>query len=347
MTSTRAIRIERHGPPGVLREREIPLAEPAPCEVQLSVQAAGVNFGDLLMRAGLYGTVPPRPYSPGFEVAGIVSRVGPGVSDWHPGDRVLALMRHGGYARDVVVRTEQLFSYPEALTPVQAAAMPVAFLTAWVCLHRAASARKGETVLILGAGGGVGTAAVQLALRHGLRVIGTAGTTEKRDFVTRELGAEACFDSRADWETDVRQRIGPRGIDVALDAVGGPATRSCRRLLAPLGRLIFYGLSEAMPRRKRDWLRVAAAWIRTPRFHPLSLVVPNLGVFGVHLLHLGSKQPLLREAMQDVWSGVGEGNLCPVVDRTFDLDRTGAMEAHAWLHARKNLGKVVLVAGEG
>ena len=101
-----------------------------------------------------------------------------------------------------------------------------------------------------------------------------------------------------------------------------------------------------MPRRKRDWLRAVAAWIRTPRFHPLSLVVPNLGVFGVHLLHLGPKQPLLREAMEDVWRGVAEGSLRPVVDRTFGLNRTGAVQAHNWLHARKNLGKVVLVTDE-
>ncbi len=340
--TTHAILIERHGPPESLAEREVPLREPRPGELQLEVQAAGVNFADLLMRAGLYGTVPPRPYSPGFEVAGVVTRVGPEVEGWREGDRAVALLRYGGYARDVVVANRNLFPYPAALTPVQAAAVPVVFLTAWACLFEAGNARSGETALILGAGGGVGTAAVQLAVRRGLRAIGTAGDPRKRAFVIEELGAAACFDSRCDWEADVREIVGERGIDLALDPVGGRATKACRRLLAPLGRLVFYGLSDAMPRRKRSWLRAARAWLRTPRFHPLSLIEPNIGVFGVHLLHLGSKEPMLRPTLEEIFQAVANGELRPVVDRTFTLDRAGAVEAHTYLHERRNLGKVVL-----
>ncbi|MGD8868942.1 MAG: zinc-binding dehydrogenase [Gemmatimonadales bacterium] len=340
--TTRAILIERHGPPEVLVEREVPLRDPGPSEVHLKVRAAGVNFADLAMRAGLYGTVPERPYSPGFEVAGEVVRVGRGTSGWREGDRAVGLLRYGGYARDVVLPTANLFHYPEVLTPVQAAAIPVAFLAAWICLFEAANARRGETVLILGAGGGVGTAAVQLAVRHGLRVIGTAGTPEKRTFVEDGLGGVACFDSRGDWETATRELLGERGLDIALDPVGGRATGACRRLLAPLGRLVFYGLSEAMPKTRRSWLRAVRAWLRTPRFHPASLVEPNLGVFGVHLLHLGAKESILRPALEEIFRAVIAGELRPVLDRAVRLDREGAIEAHTYLHARRNLGKVVL-----
>ncbi len=340
--TTRAILIERHGPPESLVEREVPLRDPGPGEVHLRVQAAGVNFADLLMRTGLYGTVPPRPYSPGFEVAGVVVRVGAGVSGWREGDGAVALLRYGGYARDVVVSQRQLFRRPAELSPVNAAAIPVVFLTAWVCLYEAGHARSGESALILGAGGGVGTAAVQLAVRRGLRAIGTAGSPRKREFVTERLGAAACFDSRGDWEPEVRELVGDRGLDIALDPVGGQATRACRRLLAPLGRLVFYGLSDALPKRKRSWLRAARAWLRTPRFHPLSLVEPNIGLFGVHLLHLGAKEEILRPTLDEVFSAVVQGELQPVVDRVFSLDRDGAIAAHAHLHARRNLGKVVL-----
>lgn len=345
-STTRAILIERHGPPQAFVEREVPLRALGPTDVHLRVEAAGVNFADLLMRAGLYGTVPERPYSPGFEVAGTLARLGSEVRGWQEGDRAVALIRYGGYARDVVVPADNLFGYPGSLTPVQAAAIPVVFLTAWVCLFDAGNARDGETALILGAGGGVGTAAVQLAVRRGLRVVGTAGTAEKRAFVTDELGAAACFDSRGDWEADARDLVGDRGLDIALDPVGGRATKACRRLLAPLGRLIFYGLSDAMPKRKRSWLRATRAWLRTPRFHPLSLVEPNIGVFGVHLLHLGAKETLLRPALEEIYRGVIAGELRPVVDRTFPLYRNGAVEAHAYLHARRNLGKVVLANHE-
>jgi NADPH:quinone reductase-like Zn-dependent oxidoreductase len=342
---TRAILIDRLGPPEVLVEREVPLPDLGPNDVHLRVDAAGVNFADLIQRMGLYGTVPPRPYSPGFEIAGRVVRVGTAVRDWHEGDRAVALIRFGGYARDVVVPERQLFRYPDTLTPIQAAAVPVVFLTAWIALFEAARARAGETALVLNAAGGVGTAAVQLGVRKGLRVIGTAGAERKRAFVTETLGASACFDSHGDWEPEVRALAGRRGVDVALDALGGPATASCRRLLAPLGRLVFYGMSDAVPGVSRNWARAAWTWLRTPKIHPLDLVVPSIGVFGIHLLHLLKKEELLRTSLQEIYRGVAAGEWRPVVDRTFPLTREGAVAAHHYLHARRNLGKLLLAGG--
>ncbi len=344
--STKAIQIVRHGRPEVLVEREIGLEKPGPDEVHVRVLAAGVNFADLLMRAGLYGTVPPMPYSPGFEIAGEVARIGSRVSDWNVGDRAVAVARYGGYAHDLVLPAKQLFRYPETLTPEYAAAIPVVFLTAWVCLFNTGNVCPGETALVLGAGGGVGTAAVQLAKRHGLRVIGTAGDERKRRYVIEELGADACFDSRIDWEGDVRDFVGTRGIDIALDPVGGNATASCKRLLAPLGRLVFYGMSQAMPSRKRSWPSATAAWLRTPKIHPMSLVKPNIGIFGVHLLHLQAKETVLPPAMEQIFNGITGGDLKAVLDRVFPLTRDGAVEAHKYLHSRANLGKVVLSVGQ-
>jgi NADPH:quinone reductase-like Zn-dependent oxidoreductase len=342
-TTTRAILIERLGAPESLVEREVPLRDLGPDDVHLRVLATGVNFADLMMRVGLYGTVPPRPFSPGFEVVGEVVRTGPDVRDWRPGDRAIALVRYGGYARDLIVPTRNLFRCPAELSPAQAAAVPVVFLTAWIALFEAARVRAGETALVLGAAGGVGTAAVQLCVKAGLRVVGTAGNAAKREFVVRELGAAACFDSRGEWEPDVLRLVGKRGIDVALDSVGGAATASCRRLLAPLGRLVFYGLSEAMPGWRRNWVSAARAWLKTPRFHPLALIEPNIGVFGVHLLHLKGREEALRPALEEIYRRIVAGELRPVLDRTFPLDRDGAVAAHRYLHERKNLGKVVLV----
>ncbi len=342
--NTRAILIERLGPPEVLVEREIPLRAPRPGEVHLRVLAAGVNFADLMMRVGLYDTVPPRPFSPGFEVAAEVVRAGEGMAAWQAGDRVVALMRYGGYARDLILPADQLFPWPGTLTPTQAVALPVAFLTAWVCLIRTGAARTGETVLVLGAGGGVGTAAVQLARRHGLRVFGTAGTPAKRDFVETKLGAEACFDSRGDWECQLRATIGPGNLDIALDAVGGTATRACWRQLAPLGRLVCYGMSQAAPGPRRDWLRAAGAWLCMPRIHPRDLIGSNRSVHGVHLLHLGSRENALREAYAAMLPDFAAGRLFPVLDRCFPLTAAGAAAAHAHMHERRNLGKVVLTS---
>jgi len=345
---TRAILIERYGPPAALAEREIPLRDPGPDEVHLRVDAAGVNFADLLMRAGLYGTAPRPPYSPGFEVAGRVARAGatPTATGWREGDRAVALLRHGGYARDVIVPASALARCPSSLSPEQAAALPVVFLTAKVCLMIAGRAQAGETALILGAGGGVGTAAVQLAVSKGLKVLGTAGEERKRVFVVEQLGAHACFDSRVDWEAPVRAAAGERGVDVALDPVGGRATGACRALLAPLGRLVFYGLSEALPGRRRRWLGAVRAWARTPRFHPLSLVEPNLTVAGVHLLHLGPREGMLMDLLGETLDEASSGRVRPIIDSILPLDRAGAIEAHERLHGRANLGKVVLSAGQ-
>jgi NADPH:quinone reductase-like Zn-dependent oxidoreductase len=343
--TTQAIQISRFGAPDVLTEGEVPLREPGPGEVHLRVLAAGVNFADLLQRAGLYGQVPDRPYAPGFEVAGKVARVGQGVEGWKEGAPAVALLRFGGYVRDVVLPAEQIFPYPPSLSPAEAAAVPVVFLTAWMALFETGHARPGDRVLVLGAGGGVGTAAVQLAVARGLRVFGTAGTTGKRGFVVDRLGAEACFDSRGDWEPEVRKALGERRVlDIALDPVGGKATQACRRLLGPMGRLVFYGLSEALPGARRSWVRAALARFKTRSVHPLSLVGKNQGVFGIHLLYLREKESLLAPALEEIFQGIVDGRWKPILDRRFPLNRNGAVDAHRFLHERRNLGKVVLEA---
>ncbi len=343
--TTQAVLIPRIGPPEVLVDGELPISDPGPGEVHLRVKAAGVNFADLIQRMGLYGRVPPLPYPPGFEVAGEVAAVGEAVEGWAPGDPAVALTRFGGYVRDLVLPQEQLFPYPSLLSPVEAAAVPVVFLTAWVALFETGHARPGDRVLVLGAGGGVGTAAVQLAVERGLRVFGTAGTREKRRFVTEVLGAHACFDSRGDWAGDLRSALGGgRGLDIAMDPVGGRATDAARSLLRPLGRLVFYGMSEAVPGKRRNWIRAALARFRTGSVHPTSLIGKNQGMFGIHLLYLKEREPLLGPALEDIYRGVVEGRWRPILDRTFPLTRRGAVEAHRYLHDRKNLGKVVLEA---
>jgi len=304
--TTFAIQIPKFGPPETLVEKEVPLPAPGPGEIHLKVGGTGVNFADLLQRVGLYGTIPDLPYSPGFEVAGCVARVGEGVTAWKPGDRAVALLRFGGYARDVILAEEQAFPFPEEMSYAEAAAVPVTFLTAWVCLFETGHARPGDSVLILG---------------------------------------EACFDSRGNWADDLFEALGgKRGLDIALDPVGGKATVAARKLLNPLGRLVFYGMSEAMPGNKRNWLKVAMARFQTPSIHPLSLVMPNQGVFGVHLLYLKEKEALMGPALEEIFQGVVDGRWKPILDRVFPLDGDGAVEAHRHLHDRKNLGKVVLEA---
>src|SRR5262249_18656403 len=153
--------IARRGGPEVLQIRDAPDPTPGPGHVRIAVRAAGVNFADVMARLGLYPDAPPLPAVVGYEVAGVVDAVGAGVTGLRPGDRVLALTRFGGYASAVVVSAAQTFATPASLTDIEAAAVPVNYLTAFIALYRLANVGAGETVLIYGAGGGVGIAATQ------------------------------------------------------------------------------------------------------------------------------------------------------------------------------------------
>jgi len=177
------------------------------------------------------------------------------------------------------------------------------------------------------------------ALRQALEEVRREGVIDRWLVVSR---GDSTLRGHCPLEAEVIAAGGPRCVDVALDALGGKATASCRGLLAPLGRLVFYGLSDAMPGWRQNWLEMARAWLRTPRFHPLSLIEPNIGVFGVHLLHLQSREEILRDRLERIYALVTAGRVRPILNRTFPLDRAGAVAAHEYLHGRQVIGKVVL-----
>src|SRR5206468_10925561 len=174
----RQVVIARYGAPDVLAVREVPDPMPREGEVRIAVRAAGVNFADVLARLGLYADAPPPPVVVGYEVAGVVDATGPGVVSRHEGDRVVALTRFGGYSTSVVVPAAFAFAVPAGLADAEAAAVPVNYLTAFLALYRMANVAAGETVLIHGAGGGVGIAATQLARLRRATIVGTASAAK-------------------------------------------------------------------------------------------------------------------------------------------------------------------------
>jgi NADPH:quinone reductase-like Zn-dependent oxidoreductase len=331
--------VTRHGPPEVLQLRQSADPVPGHGEVRLAVRAAGVNFADVLARVGLYPDAPPPPCVVGYEVAGYVDAVGPGVTSRHEGDRVMALTRFGGYSDTVVVPAQFTFPVPSRLSDVEAAAVPVTYLTACVALYRMAALEAGETVLIHGAAGGVGTAATQLARLRGARIIGTASATKHE--AVRRFGADHVIDyRRANLTAAVRSITANRGVDVVLDPVGGSSWRDSYALLAPLGRLIVFGVSQAVPGRRRSLWRAARLLLQMPAFRPLSLMNHNRGVFGLNLGRLWSEGAKLDSSMALLLSELEAGRLQPIVSRTFPLEQ--AADAHRFLHDRQNIGKVIL-----
>lgn len=332
----RAVVITRHGPPEVLRVEERPDAAVGPGEVRIAVRAAGVNFADLLARVGLYPDAPPPPVVVGYEVAGYVDGVGSGVVNRHEGDHVLALTRFGGYATSVLVPAALTFPVPAGFSDAEAAAVPVNYLTALLALYRLANLAAGELVVVHGAGGGVGIAAVQLARLRRATIIGTASAA-KHDAL-RTLGVDHVLDYRATQE--IRRLTGGRGADVILDPRGGKSFEVSYDLLAPLGRLILYGVSSIALRDHRSWWRAATTMLRMPVFRPLSLMNNNRTVIGLNLGHLWGERRQLIAAMELLLGEIAAGRLKPVVAKTFPLER--AADAHRYVHARSNIGKVVL-----
>lgn len=331
--------ITRHGGPDVFAIRDSPDPSPGEGEIRIRVRAAGVNFADVLARLGLYPDAPRPPLVVGYEVAGHIDALGRAVTGFTEGDRVVAVTRFGGYSDTVVVPAAQVFQVPDALSDAEAAAVPVNYLTAALALYRMAALSPGETVLVHNAGGGVGIAATQLARLRRATVIGTASAAKHE--ALRRFGVEHTIDYRhADVAAEVRRLTRGRGVDVILDPIGGRSFLSSYRLLAPLGRLIIFGLSAAAPGERRSLWRAFRAWAATPRFDPLSLINRNRGVFGLHVGHLWDERRQLAPVMEMLVAELRAERIKPVVARTFPLERTA--DAHRFIQSRANIGKVVL-----
>jgi NADPH:quinone reductase-like Zn-dependent oxidoreductase len=330
--------IPRYGPPEVFELRDAPDPVAGAGDIRIRVRAAGVNYADILSRLGLYPDAPRPPVVVGYEVAGHVDQVGADVTGIGAGDRVFGLTRFGGYSDVVVIPALQAFRVPSDLSDSEAAAVPVNYLTAALALYRMAALSAGETVLIHNAGGGVGIAAAQLAHLRRANVIGTASPFKHA--ALRSFGVEHVIDYQADVAEEVRKITGGRGVDVILDPIGGRSFMTSYRMLAPLGRLIVFGLSAAVRGEQRNWWQAFRAWMATPRFNPLSLINRNRGVFGLHLGHLWEEQRQLAPLMTFILSELAAARLKPVVARSFPLERVA--DAHRFIQNRMNIGKVVL-----
>jgi synaptic vesicle membrane protein VAT-1 len=330
--------IPRHGGADVFEVREAPDPTPGEGQIRIKVRAAGVNFSDILARIGLYPDAPKPPVVVGYEVAGIVDAVGPGVTSPQEGDRVVALTRFGGYADSVVVPASQAYGFPDRLSDAEAAAVPVTYLTAALALYRMAALTSGETVLVHNAGGGLGIAATQLARLRRATIIGTA-SAGKHDAL-RSFGVQHAIDYRnADVEAEVRRLTKGRGVDVVLDPIGGASFGASYRMLAPLGRLVMLGISSMSDEKRNAW-RVLRSWWRMKAFEPLSLINRNRGVFGLNVGHLWDERRQLQPIMELIMTELSAGRLEPVVARTFPLERVA--DAHRYIQNRSNIGKVVL-----
>ena len=289
---------------------------------------------DTMARMGLYPDAPKPPSVVGYEVAGEVAAVGPGVDGLGPGDRVVAGTRFGGYAEQVVVKAADTVPLPDRLSFEEGAAVPVNYATAWAGLVRYGGLRAGERVLIHAAAGGVGTAATQIAKHVGAEVHGTA-SHGKHDAI-RANGVDHPIDyTRPGWERDA-----PR-FDVIMDAIGGRSFRVDYELLKTGGRLVCFGASAVAPGERRNVLAALRTVVRMPRFNLVRQMRESKAVIGLNMLALWDEAGSLDEWIGPLRELIEDGTARPLVAEAFPFER--AAEAHRMIAERRNVGKVVLV----
>jgi NADPH:quinone reductase-like Zn-dependent oxidoreductase len=336
----RQIVTTRNGGFEVLRVEEQLDLHPGEGEVVIRVQAAGLNFADILARQGLYPDAPRKPCVMGYEVAGTVEEIGESVDQSLLGKAVVALTRFGGQAEQVVVDSRHLFEKPDSLSFAESAAIPVNYLTAYALLAVMGSLQPGEAVLIHNAGGGVGLAALDIAKRLGATTYGTASPS-KHEFL-RARGLDHAIDYRnQDWLPALLKLTDNRGVELVIDPIGGSHWKKSYQALRATGRLGMFGVSTASATGlKGKWGLLKVAF-QTPWFHPFPIINKNKGVFGLNLGHMWHEREKVAEWMRTVIDGVSEGWIRPHVDKSFLFDEVA--EAHRYLEARKNIGKVVLV----
>lgn len=324
----KAVLCKQYGPPSTLVVEDVPSLTAKEGQVVIEVHACGVNFPDTLIIEGKYQFKPDLPFSPGGEVAGIVRQAGPGVTRFKPGDRVIAATTWGGYAQEVVAQAERVIPMPEGLDFETAAGFLLTYGTSHHALKDRAGLKAGETVLVLGAAGGVGLAAIDIARLMGARVIAAASSDEKLK-VCREHGADDTINySREDLRERIKALTGGRGVDVVYDPVGGDLSEPALRGMAWGGRFLVVGFAAGS----------------IPSL-PLNLpLLKGCAIVGVFYGGFMRNEPARNEENQrELVAWIREGKLRPHIYAVYPLER--AAEAMNDLTSRKVTGKVVLSTG--
>lgn len=310
-------------PPSLL---DIPVPTPAAGEVRLKIRACGLNFADLLMARGQYQERPDLPFVMGMEVAGTIDAVGEGVTQFKPGQRVAAFAGQGGLAEFGCFAANRCLPIPDSMPFEHAAGFMVAYGTSHVALSHRARLKQGETLMVLGASGGVGLTAVELGAQMGAKVVAVARGAEKLA-VAKAAGASVLIDSDSADLKAMFKALG--GVDVVYDAVGEPTSSAALRALRPEGRFVVIGFAGG----------------QIPQFPANILLVKNIDIIGLYWGGYSTFKPqILTESLGALMALYAQGHLKPHVSHTLPLDQT--LDGMDLMRNRKSTGKVVIVMPE-
>ena len=307
-------------------------------QVKVRVHRAGINFADLMMRQGLYGSNPDFPFTPGYEASGEIIDLGKEITNLQLGQRVIAMTGFGGYSEEVIVDSNRVVPIPDNISFDQAAAMPVTYGTAYHMLVHLGGLKKGDSVLIHHAAGGVGTAAAQICQAYGAGLIIGTASESKKEFV-ESLGMRFVNRDKEDFVKVCKDMTNGKGVHQAIDPVAGKHLMRSYNALRNGGKLHCFGASSAVPNQKRSIIAAIRMWINTPKFDPMKMMNSNKSLFGVHMGRL-EDEDIFANHLAELGELMNQGKINPIIDSVWRFEKVADAQMH--MHNRKNKGKVLL-----
>ena len=329
----------KYGAPEVLQVKDFDLNELKDNEVQIKTHFAGINFAEIMTRMGLYPGAPKPPSPIGGEASGIIQKTGSKVGDFQIGDKVMAFAPFNSYSSHINVNENMLIKLPEGFTMEQGAAFPVVYITAYMMMFDLGNLKKDEIFFIQGAGGGVGTAAIQLAKEVGAKIIGTSSAWKHERL--KDMGVDLCIDyNNENVKKKIMDYTDGYGVDLIIDPVGGKQWSESYETLSPMGKLIVYGNQNLVQGKTRSAIALIKEMFTMPKIKPYEMIGKNKAIMGYHLGKLKGAEHKIKRAIKGINVMIETGNINPVIGKVFPFDQ--AAEAHTYIQERKNFGKVLL-----
>ena len=335
----KSIILSKYGAPEVLKVKELRDPEPLENQIRVEVHYAGINFAEIMARMKLYPGGPKPGEILGGEISGIVNKIGKNIKGIKIGDKVMGLTLNGSYSSQTCLDLNSIIPIPENFQLDEAAAFPVTYITAYMMMFDLGNIQDGDTFLIHGAGGGAGTAAVQIAKTKNIKIIGTSSKWKHK--ALKQLGVNLCIDYRnEDFKKIILDYTKGKGVDLIIDPIGAKNWKSSFDVLAKMGKIIIYGNQNFVKGDKLNPLVAIKELYSMPKYKPMDLMSNNKSVMGFHLGRLKGYEWKIKRSIDNLVRLVKKNNLHPIIDKKFSYKEVHL--AHRYIQERKNFGKVLL-----
>tara|TARA_B100001996_G_scaffold202786_1_gene155270 strand:- start:982 stop:2013 length:1032 start_codon:yes stop_codon:yes gene_type:complete len=335
----KSVILTKYGAPEVLKVKDLKDLVPLNNQVRIKVHYAGINFAEIMARMKLYPGGPKPGSILGGEVSGVIDKIGENVKDLQIGDKVMGLTLNGSYSSQACIDADSIIPLPDNFNLDEAAAFPVTYITAYMMMFDLGNLQDGDTFLIHGAGGGVGTAAIQLAKTKNIQIIGTASSWKHDKLI--KMGVHKCIDyNKENIKEEILDFTNGKGVDLIIDPIGAKNWKLSYQVLAKMGKLIIYGDQNLVKGDKLKPIVAMRELYSMPKYKPMDLMANNKAVMGYHLGRFKGHEWKVKRSIGNLVKLVNDNDLHPIIDSKFSFE--DASKAHRYIQDRKNFGKVLL-----